>query len=99
MYKILGLNEACWDDLIQAGMDPDTYVFGQCADAVRGVNGKVDVYMGIGVKVHVRVRGQIRLSHSLNMATEDLFSKIPQKYILLLSNGPYTTIFRKLICR
>jgi hypothetical protein len=30
-------------------MDPDTYVFGQCEDAVRGVAGKADVYMGIGV--------------------------------------------------
>jgi hypothetical protein len=49
MYKILGLNEAPWDELIQRGMDPDTYVFGQCADAVRGVKGKADVYMGIGV--------------------------------------------------
>lgn len=49
MYKILGLNEAPWDDLVQAGMDPDTYVYGQCADAVQGVGGKVRVYMGIGV--------------------------------------------------
>ncbi len=49
MYKILGIKEAGWDELIQKGMDPDTYVYGQCADAVRGVNGKVDVYMGIGV--------------------------------------------------
>lgn len=30
-------------------MDPDTYVPSQCADAVAGANGKVDVYMGIGV--------------------------------------------------
>lgn len=30
-------------------MDPDTYVYGQCADAVRGVGGKAPVYMGIGV--------------------------------------------------
>ena len=49
MYKILGLDESPWDDLIQQGMDPDTYVYGQCADAVRGVNGQADVYMGIGV--------------------------------------------------
>ena len=49
MYKLLGLNEAPWDGLVQAGMDPDTYVFGQCADAVRGVQGQVPVYMGIGV--------------------------------------------------
>lgn len=49
MYKLLGLNEAPWDQLTQAGMDPDTYVYGQCADAVRGVKGKIPVYMGIGV--------------------------------------------------
>ena len=49
MYKILGLNEAPWDQLMQSGLDPDTYVYGQCADAVRGVQGKVPVYMGIGV--------------------------------------------------
>ncbi len=49
MYKMLGLNEAGWDEVVQKGMDPDTYVFGQCQDAVRGVEGKVDVYMGIGV--------------------------------------------------
>jgi len=49
MYKLLGLKEAPWDELVQAGMDPDTYVYGQCRDAVRGVNGRVDVYMGIGV--------------------------------------------------
>lgn len=49
MYKLLGLNEAPWDQLTQAGMDPDTYVYGQCADAVRGVKGRTPVYMGIGV--------------------------------------------------
>lgn len=49
MYKFLGLNEAPWDELVQKGMDPDTYVYGQCSDAVRGVDGKVPVYMGIGV--------------------------------------------------
>lgn len=49
MYKLLGLQEAPWHDLVQTGMDPDTYVRGQCEDAVRGVNGKAKVYMGIGV--------------------------------------------------
>jgi hypothetical protein len=49
MYKILGLKEAPWDELVQKGLDPDTYVYGQCQDAVRGVGGKVPVYMGIGV--------------------------------------------------
>ena len=48
MYSILGLDEAPWDEVIQSGMDPDTYVFGQCADAVRGCKGR-PVYMGIGV--------------------------------------------------
>lgn len=49
MYAILGLREAPVDQVIAAGMDPDTYVFGQCEDAVRGVAGKAKVYMGIGV--------------------------------------------------
>lgn len=49
MYRLLGLDEAPWDELIQTGLDPDTYVYGQCADAVRGVRGKVPVFMGIGV--------------------------------------------------
>lgn len=49
MYKLLGLNEAPWGELVQTGMDPDTYVQGQCEDAVRGVDGKAKVYMGIGV--------------------------------------------------
>jgi hypothetical protein len=49
MYKLLGLNEAPWGELVQQGMDPDSYVYGQCADAVRGVAGKAAVYMGIGV--------------------------------------------------
>jgi len=49
MCAILGLHEAPINEVVAAGMDPDTYVFGQCADAVRGVAGKVPVYMGIGV--------------------------------------------------
>lgn len=49
MYQFLGLEEVPWDDLIQTGMDPDTYVYGQCRDTVRGVAGKVPVYMGLGV--------------------------------------------------
>tara|TARA_B100000686_G_scaffold319504_1_gene370319 strand:- start:268 stop:1080 length:813 start_codon:yes stop_codon:yes gene_type:complete len=49
MYKALGLEEAPWDEVVQTGMDPDTYVYGQCADAVRGVNGKIPVFMGLGV--------------------------------------------------
>jgi hypothetical protein len=49
MYRLLGLDEAPWDEVVQQGMDPDTYVYGQCADAVRGVQGRVPVYMGLGV--------------------------------------------------
>ena len=49
MARILGLNEAPLDQVIQKGMDPDTYVHGQCADAVRGVHGRAKVYMGIGI--------------------------------------------------
>ena len=49
MYALLGLKEADADKVVAAGMNPATYVGGQCADAVRGVAGKVPVYMGIGV--------------------------------------------------
>ncbi|TRL41211.1 hypothetical protein [Rhizobium straminoryzae] len=49
LYRLLGLKEAPYASVIQTGMDPDTYVEGQCADAVRGVNGKAKVFMGIGV--------------------------------------------------
>jgi hypothetical protein len=49
MYKLLHLNEAKWDEIVQQGFAPETYVYGQCLDAVRGVQGKVPVYMGIGV--------------------------------------------------
>ena len=46
---VLGLEEAAWANVVQAGFDPDTYVFGQCRDAVEAVEGKVAVYMGVGV--------------------------------------------------
>ena len=49
MAKILGLNEAPLDQVIQKGMDPDTYVYGQCADALRGVHGRAKVFMGLGI--------------------------------------------------
>ncbi len=49
MYTLLGLDEAPWDEVVQKGMNPDTYVYGQCADAVRGVDGEIPVYMGLGV--------------------------------------------------
>jgi hypothetical protein len=46
MYKLLGLNEAPWDELLQTGMNPTTYVGGV---AKRAIEGRVPVYMGIGV--------------------------------------------------
>jgi hypothetical protein len=49
MNRILGLGAAPLDMVIQAGMDPDTYVGGQCAEALRGVHGRAKVYMGIGI--------------------------------------------------
>src|SRR5690606_21452671 len=49
LYRVLGLKEAPHSQVIAAGMDPDTYVYGQCEDAVRGVEGKAKVYMGLGV--------------------------------------------------
>jgi hypothetical protein len=49
MYKILGLNEAPWDELVQRGMAPESYVGGQCRDTLRAVGNRVAVYMGIGV--------------------------------------------------
>ena len=49
MYKLLGLNEAPWDSVLETGMNPDTYVGGQARDTVAAVEGRVPVYMGIGV--------------------------------------------------
>ena len=47
--KILGVNESSLDNLTQRGLDPDTYIYTQCKDAVRGVENEADVYMGIGI--------------------------------------------------
>ncbi|MEM7737540.1 MAG: hypothetical protein AAF267_17305 [Deinococcota bacterium] len=49
MYQFLGLDEAPWQSLMQTGMNPETYVYGQCQDAVRGVDRQIPVYMGLGV--------------------------------------------------
>jgi len=49
MYKILGLDEAPWDDLIATGMGPASYVGGQCRDTIAALKGELPVYMGIGV--------------------------------------------------
>lgn len=45
----LGLREARWEDAVQTGFDPDTYVFGQCRDTLEALQGRMAVYMGIGV--------------------------------------------------
>jgi hypothetical protein len=49
LFRMLDLNEAPYGDLVSKGMDPDTYVYGQCADALAGVAGRARVYMGVGV--------------------------------------------------
>lgn len=49
MYRLLGLDEAPWSELMARGMDPDTYVGGQARATVAAVEGRVPVYMGIGV--------------------------------------------------
>lgn len=49
MYRWLGLAEAPWDEVVQRGFDPDSYVYGQCRATVAAVEGRVPVYMGIGV--------------------------------------------------
>lgn len=46
---ILGIQGAPLDRVIQEGLDPDTYVYGQCAEALCGVHDKAKVYMGIGI--------------------------------------------------
>ena len=45
----LHLHEAPWDSIVKAGLDPDTYVFGQCRETLEAVRGRLAVYMGIGV--------------------------------------------------
>ena len=49
MYRILGLNEPQWDDLISSGMGPASYVGGQCRATIEALEGALPVYMGIGV--------------------------------------------------
>lgn len=46
---ILGLDEARWDRIVQDGLDPDTYVFGQARDTLEALDESVRVYMGVGV--------------------------------------------------
>ena len=47
--RILNINESSLDNLVERGLDPDSYVYTQCKDAVRGVEGKSKVFMGIGI--------------------------------------------------
>jgi hypothetical protein len=49
MYRVLGLDEAAWDDLVTTGLGPRSYVGGQCRDTVAALDGDLPVYMGIGV--------------------------------------------------
>ena len=56
MYKVLGLDEAPWNDLVSQGLAPSSYVGGQCKATVQALDGKLPVYMGVGVdapRVHV----------------------------------------------
>lgn len=47
---MVGLDEAPWSTIVETGLDPDTYVAGQCRDAIRGLaDDRVKVYMGVGV--------------------------------------------------
>ena len=49
MYRILGLDEAPWDELIGVGMGPASYVGGQCRATIEALDGELPVLMGIGV--------------------------------------------------
>ena len=60
MYRVLGLDEAPWAELVETGLAPATYVGGQCRDTIRALDGKLPVYMGIGVDAPRVVREQAR---------------------------------------
>ena len=49
MDKLLGIGGAGLDRVVQEGLDPDVYVRRQCEDALRGVHGAAEVYMGLGI--------------------------------------------------
>lgn len=49
MDGILGIKGSGIDTVIQEGLDPDTYVHGQCEEALRGVHDKAKVFMGLGI--------------------------------------------------
>jgi hypothetical protein len=46
---VLGLRETSWEQLLETGLDPDTYVEGQARDTLEAVEDRMRVYMGIGV--------------------------------------------------
>ncbi len=46
---VLGLKEAPWAEVVERGLDPDTYVRGQALDTLAAVGDRLRVYMGIGV--------------------------------------------------
>ena len=60
MYKILGINEVGWDDLVSNGMGATSYVGGQCKATVDALQGKLPVYMGIGVDAPRAVEDQAK---------------------------------------
>ncbi|MBY4891214.1 hypothetical protein KUL25_00370 [Rhodobacteraceae bacterium N5(2021)] len=49
MDGILGIKGSGIDTVIQDGLDPDTYVYGQCEAALTGVHDKAKVFMGLGI--------------------------------------------------
>jgi hypothetical protein len=49
IYDVLGLDEAGWDELVSKGMGAKSYVGGQCRATVEALDGKLPVYMGVGV--------------------------------------------------
>lgn len=49
MDGILGIRGSGRDTVIQDGLDPDTYVYGQCEAALTGVHDKAKVFMGLGI--------------------------------------------------
>jgi hypothetical protein len=49
MDGILGIKGSPLGSVVQDGLDPDTYVYGQCAEALRGVHDEAKVFMGLGI--------------------------------------------------
>lgn len=47
--NVLGIDAPSYGDMVETGFDPDTYVYGQCAETVAAIEDAIPVYMGIGV--------------------------------------------------